>query len=104
MLIHQIEDELTFRRSLTSGLEEDSDVPHIISHSDHAQQETALPPALGVSMDSFMAYLLFWQDTIDHCKSPEVVATLLDHFQVLFLEQLLWVLQNPFHVRLLMTK
>lgn len=36
-----------------------------------------------------MAYLLFWQDTIDHCKSPEVVATLLDHFQVLFLEQLL---------------
>lgn len=36
-----------------------------------------------------MSYLLFWQDTIDHCKSDEVNDTLLDHFQVLFLEQLL---------------
>ncbi|KAL5335465.1 Retinoic acid induced 16-like protein-domain-containing protein [Aspergillus crustosus] len=76
--------------SLTSSSDTESDVPHIITHSDHAHQDTALPPALGVSMDSFMAYLLFWQDTIDHCKSAEVVATLLDHFQVLFLEQLLY--------------
>ncbi|KAL6235307.1 hypothetical protein BDW75DRAFT_209837 [Aspergillus navahoensis] len=76
--------------SLGSSLDVEPEVPHIISHSDHAQQETALPPALGASMDSFMAYLLFWQDTIDHCKSAEVVATLLDHFQVLFLEQLLY--------------
>ncbi|RDW90273.1 uncharacterized protein DSM5745_02048 [Aspergillus mulundensis] len=76
--------------SLTSSLDVEPEVPHIISHSDHAEQETALPPALGASMDSFMAYLLFWQDTIDHCKSAEVVATLLDHFQVLFLEQLLY--------------
>ncbi|KAL2825222.1 Retinoic acid induced 16-like protein-domain-containing protein [Aspergillus cavernicola] len=76
--------------SLSSNLDSESDVPHVIAHSDYAQQETALPPALGVSMDAFMAYLLFWQDTIDHCKSAEVVATLLDHFQVLFLEQLLY--------------
>ncbi|KAL4941285.1 hypothetical protein BDV06DRAFT_194752 [Aspergillus oleicola] len=76
--------------SLSFYSDAESDVPHIISHSDHAQQDTALPPALGVTMDSFMAYLLFWQDTIDHCKSAEVVASLLDHFQVLFLEQLLY--------------
>ncbi|KAJ0416533.1 Retinoic acid induced 16-like protein-domain-containing protein [Aspergillus carlsbadensis] len=76
--------------SLSYASDGESEIPHIIAHSDHAQQETALPPALGVSMDSFMAYLLFWQDTIDHCKSAEVVATLLDHFQVLFLEQLLY--------------
>ncbi|KAL3461577.1 Retinoic acid induced 16-like protein-domain-containing protein [Aspergillus heterothallicus] len=76
--------------SLSYGSDEEPDIPHIIAHSDYAQQETALPPVLGVSMDSFMAYLLFWQDTIDHCKSAEVVATLLDHFQVLFLEQLLY--------------
>ncbi|KAL2835503.1 Retinoic acid induced 16-like protein-domain-containing protein [Aspergillus pseudoustus] len=76
--------------SLSYGPDGESEIPHIIAHSDHAQQETALPPVLGVSMDSFMAYLLFWQDTIDHCKSAEVVATLLDHFQVLFLEQLLY--------------
>ncbi|EAW14301.1 uncharacterized protein ACLA_073360 [Aspergillus clavatus NRRL 1] len=65
-------------------------LPHIVALSDHAKYETALPPRLGVSMDSFMSYLLFWQDTVDHCKSAEVNATLLDHFQILFLEQLLY--------------
>ncbi|KAJ5613357.1 hypothetical protein N7510_006551 [Penicillium lagena] len=65
-------------------------VPHIVALSDHAKQETALQPQLGQPMDSFMSYLLFWQDTIDHCKSDEVNDTLLDHFQVLFLEQLLY--------------
>ncbi|KAJ5083882.1 hypothetical protein NUU61_008461 [Penicillium alfredii] len=68
----------------------DENVPHIVALSDHAKQETALPPALGQAMDAFMSYLLFWQDTIDHCKSAEVNDTLLDHFQVLFLEQLLY--------------
>lgn len=68
---------------------EDDNVPHIVVLSDHARQETALPPVLGQAMDAFMSYLLFWQDTIDHCKSAEVNDTLLDHFQVLFLEQLL---------------
>lgn len=69
--------------------ETDENVPHIIVLSDHAKQETALQPTLGQAMDAFMSYLLFWQDTIDHCKSAEVNDTLLDHFQVLFLEQLL---------------
>jgi hypothetical protein len=67
----------------------DENVPHIVVLSDHAEQETALQPTLGQAMDAFMSYLLFWQDTIDHCKSVEVNDTLLDHFQVLFLEQLL---------------
>jgi hypothetical protein len=40
-------------------------------------------------MDAFLAYLMFWQDTFEHCKSIEVKDTLLDHFQVLFLQQLL---------------
>ncbi|CAG8108929.1 unnamed protein product [Penicillium nalgiovense] len=69
---------------------EDDNVPHIVVLSDHAKQETALTPVLGQAMDAFMSYLLFWQDTIDHCKSAEVNDTLLDHFQVLFLEQLLY--------------
>jgi hypothetical protein len=42
-------------------------------------------------MNDFLTYLLFWQDAIDYCKSVEVNDTLLDHFQVLFLEQLLLV-------------
>lgn len=67
----------------------DENVPRIIALSDHAKEETALHPALSEAMDAFMSYLLFWQDTIDHCKSTEVNDTLLDHFQVLFLEQLL---------------
>ncbi|KAJ6089171.1 hypothetical protein N7499_004018 [Penicillium canescens] len=70
--------------------ETDENVPHIVVLSDHAKQETALQPTLGQAMDAFMSYLLFWQDTIDHCKSTEVNDTLLDHFQVLFLEQLLY--------------
>ncbi|KAI2790588.1 hypothetical protein POX_d06109 [Penicillium oxalicum] len=65
-------------------------VPRIIALSDHSEEETALHPALSDAMDAFMSYLLFWQDTIDHCKSAEVNDTLLDHFQVLFLEQLLY--------------
>ncbi|KAJ5637765.1 hypothetical protein N7490_007644 [Penicillium lividum] len=68
----------------------DDDAPRIIALSDHAHEVTALQPALGEAMDAFMSYLLFWQDTIDHCKSAEVNDTLLDHFQVLFLEQLLY--------------
>ncbi|OJJ82958.1 uncharacterized protein ASPGLDRAFT_58771 [Aspergillus glaucus CBS 516.65] len=64
--------------------------PHIIALSDHAGQDTAIAPYLGSPMRSFMSYLLFWQDTIDHCKSAEVNGNLLDHFQILFLEQLLY--------------
>ena len=66
-------------------------VPHIIALSDHANTETATQPLLGSQMDAFLSYLLFWQDTIDHCKSVELNDTLLDHFQVLFLQQLLFV-------------
>ncbi|KAF4762159.1 hypothetical protein N7455_001801 [Penicillium solitum] len=69
---------------------EDDNLPHIVVLSDHTKHETALQPTLDQTMDAFMSYLLFWQDTIDHCKSAEVNDTLLDHFQVLFLEQLLY--------------
>ncbi|KAJ5668672.1 hypothetical protein N7462_009742 [Penicillium macrosclerotiorum] len=76
--------------SLTFAPTTDGNVPRIIALSDHASEDTALLPELGEAMDAFMSYLLFWQDTIDHCKSTEVNDTLLDHFQVLFLEQLLY--------------
>ena len=42
------------------------------------------------NMREFLAYLAFWQDTLNHCKSAEVSDTLLDHFQVLFVQQLLY--------------
>ncbi|EEQ87360.1 uncharacterized protein BDCG_02480 [Blastomyces dermatitidis ER-3] len=71
-------------------LKDDESIPHIVALSDYAPVETAARPKLGAHMDAFLSYLLFWQDTIDHCKSAEVNDTLLDHFQVLFLQQLLY--------------
>lgn len=41
-------------------------------------------------MRAFLSYLAFWQDTLTHCKSLEVRDTLLDAFQALFVEQLLY--------------
>jgi hypothetical protein len=40
-------------------------------------------------METFLSHLLFWQDVLDHCKSTEVKQTLLEHFHVIFLQQLL---------------
>lgn len=45
-----------------------------------------------VHLDTFLSYLAFWQDILEYCASTEVKQTLLDHFQLLFLQQLLWVL------------
>ncbi|RMZ91083.1 hypothetical protein DV736_g1684, partial [Chaetothyriales sp. CBS 134916] len=42
------------------------------------------------NMKEFLAYLAFWQDTLNHCQSAEVSDTLMDHFQVLFVQQLLY--------------
>lgn len=54
---------------------------HASAHQDpDAQHETK----------AFFSYLAFWQDTLNHCKSVEVRDTLLDHFQVLFVQQLLY--------------
>ncbi|KAH7125510.1 Retinoic acid induced 16-like protein-domain-containing protein [Dendryphion nanum] len=41
-------------------------------------------------MSTFLSYLAFWQDVLEHCRSSEVRVTLIDHFQVLFLQQLLY--------------
>lgn len=40
-------------------------------------------------LDTFLNHLLFWQDVLNHCKSVEVKTTLLEHFQIIFLQQLL---------------
>ncbi|KAM5447290.1 hypothetical protein MaudCBS49596_006052 [Microsporum audouinii] len=66
------------------------DVPAIIALSDHTDLDNTVHHSHQGQLDAFLSYLLFWQDAIDHCKSPEVNDTLLDHFQVLFLEQLLY--------------
>jgi hypothetical protein len=67
----------------------EGNVPTIIALSDENDIRNDVPPSIGADFESFLSYLLFWQDTIDHCRSKEVNDTLLDHFQVLFLQQLL---------------
>ncbi len=69
------------------------EVPPILALSDHTSglDDTAIPTEnFRHDMDAFLSYLLFWQDTLNHCQSVEVKETLLDHFQVLFLQQLLY--------------
>ncbi|KAI5293349.1 hypothetical protein KEM52_005623 [Ascosphaera acerosa] len=78
-------------RKLTYCAADDDRAPAaVIQHSDHAAVASAQPPHLEHDMDAFLSYLLFWQDTLEHCKSVDVNKTLLDHFQVLFLQQLLY--------------
>ncbi|EXJ83454.1 hypothetical protein A1O1_07077 [Capronia coronata CBS 617.96] len=67
--------------------------PPIVVLSDNPQTIASLaePPLDGQQeLKSFFSYLAFWQDTLSHCRSVEVCDTLLDHFQVLFVQQLLY--------------
>ncbi|KAI2608730.1 Retinoic acid induced 16-like protein-domain-containing protein [Hypoxylon fragiforme] len=47
-------------------------------------------PDFQLHLDTFLSHLLFWQDVLNHCRSVEVKSTLLEHFQVIFLQQLLY--------------
>lgn len=77
--------------------------PTILTLSDYAnpanelayEAEASTSPEFQTHLDTFLSYLIFWQDVLNHCKSVEVKQTLLDHFRVLFLQQLLWVYPPP---------
>ena len=67
--------------------------PPIVTLSDYSDALSSIAePPLDLQQDrkAFFSYLAFWQDTLNHCKSVEVSDTLLDHFQVLFVQQLLY--------------
>ncbi|CAK7205674.1 hypothetical protein SEUCBS139899_008453 [Sporothrix eucalyptigena] len=73
-----------------------NDLPPILALSDYEHPR----PAFGVvsscssdfqvQLETFLSHLLFWQDVLNHCRSVEVKSTLLEHFQVIFLQQLLY--------------
>ncbi|KAG9965376.1 hypothetical protein KCU61_g1920, partial [Aureobasidium melanogenum] len=71
-------------------------LPMILALSDYidAQQisstENIFSPTHATHMATFLSHLAFWQDVLEHCKSESVKTTLLDHFRVLFLQQLLY--------------
>ncbi|OCL13463.1 hypothetical protein AOQ84DRAFT_310524 [Glonium stellatum] len=72
------------------------DLPIILTLSDYkemhnsSQAESFFSPDFQIHMDTFLSYLTFWQDVLEHCRSIDVRQTLIDHFQVLFLQQLLY--------------
>lgn len=79
-----------------SILHPDATLPAVLAMSDYsttharATAESAFSERHQSHMSTFLSYLAFWQDVLDHCRSGEVKQTLLDHFQILFLQQLLY--------------
>lgn len=79
-----------------SILHPDATLPAVLAMSDYttthtrATAESAFSERHRAHMATFLSYLAFWQDILDHSRSADVKQTLLDHFQVLFLQQLLY--------------
>ena len=79
-----------------SILHPDATLPAVLAMSDYstthprATAESAFSERHQSHMATFLSYLAFWQDVLDHCRSGDVKQTLLDHFQMLFLQQLLY--------------
>jgi len=90
---------LTMNRKL-SILHPVEELPIILRLSDYKElrapleAENIFSAHLQAHLDTFLSYLAFWQDVLEHCRSLDVRHTLLDHLQVLFLQQLLCV-TNP---------
>ena len=74
------------------------DLPPILALSDYQHPKSNYEITSSCSfefqahLETFLSHLLFWQDVLNHCRSLEVKSTLLEHFQVIFLQQLLYVL------------
>ncbi|KAI0396816.1 Retinoic acid induced 16-like protein-domain-containing protein [Xylariaceae sp. FL0594] len=72
------------------------DLPPVLAFSDYEHPTTtseivsSCSPDYQLHMDTFLSHLLFWQDVLNHCRSIEVKSTLLEHFQTIFLQQLLY--------------
>jgi hypothetical protein len=80
-----------------SVLHPPQNLPLILSLSDYGeiqpnpQAESIFGEDFQNHLATFLSYLTFWQDVLEHCRSTDVRHTLIDHFQILFLQQLLYV-------------
>lgn len=80
-----------------STLHPPNEQPLILALSDYKSPRTShdsvsvFSRQLQTHMDTFLSHLAFWQDVLEHCGSVDVRQTLIDHLQVLFLQQLLCV-------------
>lgn len=85
---------LTWSRKL-SILHPKKGLPIILTLSDYPKlkesvvAESYFSEEFSLHLETFLSYLTFWQDVLEHCRSWEVRQTLIDHFQILFLQQLL---------------
>ena len=76
------------------------DLPPVLALSDYQHPESTFEivsscsPDFRLHLETFLSHLLFWQDVLNHCRSSEIRSTLLEHFQVIFLQQLLYVVQE----------
>ncbi|ORY71015.1 Retinoic acid induced 16-like protein-domain-containing protein [Pseudomassariella vexata] len=72
------------------------DLPPVLALSDYQHPTSTFEivsscsPDFQLHLETFLSHLLFWQDVLNHCRSTEVKSTLLEHFQVIFLQQLLY--------------
>ncbi|QDS74739.1 hypothetical protein FKW77_000992 [Venturia effusa] len=72
------------------------ELPIILTLSDYKdltppiEAESMFSKDLQDHLTTFVSYLRFWQDVLEHCRSLDVRQTLLDHYQVLYLQQLLY--------------
>ena len=72
-----------------------NELPPVLALSDYEHPRStyeivsSCSPDFQVQLETFLSHLLFWQDVLNHCRSVEVKSTLLEHFQVIFLQQLL---------------
>ena len=70
-------------------------LPPILALSDYQHPASnyeitsSCSPEFQSHLETFLSHLLFWQDVLNHCRSVDVKSTLLEHFQVIFLQQLL---------------
>ena len=75
--------------------EEDEHLPPVASLSEEnrfigpSDTVTTTSPEFKSHLTTFLSYLVFWQDVLEHCSSSDVKQTLLEHFKFLFLQQLL---------------
>ncbi|KAI1499753.1 Retinoic acid induced 16-like protein-domain-containing protein [Biscogniauxia marginata] len=73
-----------------------NDLPPVLALSDYEHPTStyeivsSCSPDFQLHLETFLSHLLFWQDVLNHCRSVEVKSTLLEHFQVIFLQQLLY--------------
>lgn len=81
-------------RKLVLAFDEDT-LPPVMLLSETSRPKTphdaekTTSPDFKAHLTTFLSYLVFWQDVLEHCSSSDVKQSLLDHFKFLFLQQLL---------------